>query len=442
MPSRDHSAASLIAAMAPALSLGLDFGTSGARACVLAPDDSIEAMERIDFGAWRDFEIAGIWREVLWDILARLPVGARRRLGAMAVDATSATVLACDAALMPVAPPLLYHDTRAVSEAARIARAAGADNPAASPSSGLAKVLWLQGHLGPSRADCFLNQADWLTGLLADRVGMSDYHNTLKMGFDVTRLAWPEWVGYLVDMEALPLPSVSPPGTAIGTLSRPHARDLGIPLECLIRAGTTDSIAAFLAAGVSRPGEAVTSLGSTLVLKLLSERHVESSEYGVYSHWYGDFWLAGGASNAGGGVLRREFEDEELLRLSAMMDTEVPSGLDYYPLPRPGERFPINDPNLASRMEPHPGDRGRYLKGILEGLAGIEALGYARLRDLGATPPISVASAGGGASNAAWRRLRERRLGVPVNVSTHGEAAYGAAKLARYGTDLFPWKVK
>lgn len=64
-------------------------------------------------------------------------------------------------------------------------------------------------------------------------------------------------------------------------------------------AGTTDSIAAFLAAGVDAPGQAVTSLGSTLAIKLLSETRVDDARYGVYSHRLGDSWLVGGASNTG-----------------------------------------------------------------------------------------------------------------------------------------------
>jgi D-ribulokinase len=54
-----------------------------------------------------------------------------------------------------------------------------------------------------------------------------------------------------------------------------------------------DSIAAFLAAGVETPGEAVTSLGSTLAVKLLSEARVEDAAFGVYSHRLGDGWLVG-----------------------------------------------------------------------------------------------------------------------------------------------------
>jgi sugar (pentulose or hexulose) kinase len=418
--------------------LGIDFGTSGVRACVIAPSGEIDAFERIDFGAVAADEAAGLWSEALFSVITAIPASSRRRIAALALDGTSGTVLACDEALNPTYPPLLYDDCRADAEAAAIARAGGEDSPAASASSGLAKVLWLKKRLGLERARLYLNQADWLTGLLSDRAGLSDYHNALKMGYDVEALGWPEWVEYLADVDYLP--QVVAPGSAIACVARPRARQLGLDPDCMVRAGTTDSIAAFIAAGVGEPGGAVTSLGSTLVLKLLSETRVESARYGVYSHWYGELWLAGGASNSGGRVLRQHFTDQELEALSRHIDPESDSGLDYYPLPCPGERFPYNDPAMPPRLDPRPPERQRFLQGLLEGLARVEALGYARLQELGATPLKSVASSGGGARNPVFTRIRARYLGVPVSLAQQQEAAYGSARLARDGTNLFPRK--
>ncbi|MBS1172788.1 MAG: putative sugar kinase, family, partial [Proteobacteria bacterium] len=219
--------------------------------------------------------------------------------------------------------------------------------------------------------------------------------------------------------------------------SRPRARYLGVYPGCMVHAGTTDSIAAFLAAGVNRSGDAVTSLGSTLVLKLLSDTRVESTEHGVYSHWFGNRWLAGGASNAGGAVLRQFFDDRQLAALSERIDPAVASPLDYLPLSRPGERFPVNDPALAPRLAPRPADDAEFLHGLLESLGRIEAKGYALLAGLGASPLRRVETAGGGARNPAWTRIRARLLGVAVARAAHTEAAYGAALLARDGSQRF-----
>jgi sugar (pentulose or hexulose) kinase len=415
--------------------LGLDFGTSGARACVIAPTGQIEDMARVDFGALPEHDAAATWSEVLLSLIAQIPLGMRKRLAALAVDGTSATVLACDEALNPTYPPLMYHDARATEEAAAIRRAAGAEHPAAAATSGLAKMLWLKKRLGLERARLYLNQADWLSALLSGRP-VSDYHNALKMGADLETGQWPAWVEFLADVDYLPV--LVKPGATLGLVERPRARELGLNPDCLVRAGTTDSIAAFLAAGVDRPGEAVTSLGTTLVLKLLSQTRVDDGRHGIYSHWFGDLWLAGGASNAGGGVLRQHFSDDELPALSARIDPEISSGLDYYPLPRPGERFPVNDPALPPRLEPRPAERAEFLHGLLEGLARIEALGYRRLAELGATPLVKVVSSGGGAANPVYERIRAGMLGVPVARAAEHEACYGTARLARFGTAIFP----
>jgi len=415
--------------------LGIDFGTSGARSCVVDAEGAILAEDARDFGTLAEYERAGIWREALWDLVAALPPPIRTQLSDIALDGTSGTVLACDEALAPRHPPLLYNDDRAVEEAALIAKTATPGHPAAAASSGLAKVLWLKKRLGLTGARLYLNQADWLSGLLTGRVGMCDYHNALKMGLDLDTLKWPAWVDYLADVDYLPVPVA--PGSRLATVSRPRARYLGVNPGCMVHAGTTDSIAAFLAAGVAQSGDAVTSLGSTLVLKLLSDTRVESTEHGVYSHWFGNRWLAGGASNAGGAVLRQFFDDRTLAALSETIDPTVASPLDYLPLPRAGERFPVNDPQLSPRLLPRPSDDAEFLHGLLESLARIEARGYGLLAELGASPVHRVETAGGGARNPAWTRIRQRLLGVPVARAAHTEAAYGAALLARDGQQRF-----
>ncbi len=288
--------------------------------------------------------------------------------------------------------------------------------------------MWLTQHADISDAEFFLHQADWLAALLTGTGGISDYHNALKTGYDVERLCWPDWVMDLP--HAYLLPQVVAPGTVLGTVSPVIAQHFNINPACTLHAGTTDSIAAFIASGVDEPGAAVTSLGTTLVLKLLSKRRVEDARYGVYSHRYGNLWLAGGASNAGGCVLRQHFTDRQLTELSTRIDTSSDSPLDYYPLISPGERFPVNDPKLAPCLSPNPSDEVQFLHGLLQGLSHIEAAGYARLAELGATSLSSVTTCGGGAKNLAWQKIRERLLEVPVKAAVHSEGAYGCALLA------------
>ena len=413
--------------------LGLDFGTTGARACVLDAAGAIIHEARFAYSDPAEQQAVD-WQAALSDLLAGVPPMQRSSLHAVSIDATSGTVLLADAAGRPVGPALLYSDARAQAEARSIAALVAGSHTAANAISGLSKLLWLLKHADSDKVSFACHQADWINGLLCGAFAASDYHNALKTGCDPVALAWPDW------MQSLPirplLPQVVAPGSVLAPIRSDIVRRFGLSRACVVRAGTTDSVAAFMAAGIARPGEAVTSLGSTLVLKLLSDTRVDSVDAGVYSHRYGRLWLAGGASNTGGAVLRQYFPDQQLSALSLQINPDMPSGLDYYPLIGPGERFPINDPQLAPRLSPRPADDRAFLQGLLEAIARIEALGYRKLVELGANPVERVVTMGGGARNETWRRIRELLLGVAVSTSEHGEAAFGAAGLARLGPAL------
>jgi sugar (pentulose or hexulose) kinase len=116
--------------------------------------------------------------------------------------------------------------------------------------------------------------------------------------------------------------------------------------------------------------------------------------------------------------------------MTPLLDPETFTGLNYYPLPDVGERFPVNDPAKLPLLEPLPGDSTVFFQALLEGIARIERLGYEVLRQLGAPRVTAVHTTGGGADNPAWQRLRERILGVPVRKARSGQAAYGTARLA------------
>ena len=111
----------------------------------------------------------------------------------------------------------------------------------------------------------------------------------------------------------------------------------------------------------------------------------------------------------------------------------MPTGLDYYPLPKPGERFPINDPAMQPKLSPRPPEDHMFLQGIFEGIADVEALGYRRLAELGASPLRSIRSAGGGAANDVWTAIRLSKLGVTALPSGSEHAAMGTARLAWRG---------
>ncbi|MEG4852617.1 FGGY-family carbohydrate kinase [Microcoleus sp. B5-D4] len=438
------------------LYLGIDFGTTGARSTIIDSQGTIHCETEHTFAnnGQQQPELPSVWQNALWDSIEQIPPAIRNQVRAIALDGTSSTVMLCNTDGIPVCEPILYNDARGAAVTERLRAIAPDNHTVISATSSLAKLLWLQeggleAHPTTQFSLCgtgilpvveklyFLHQADWLAFLLHGKLGISDYHNALKLGFDVDTLCYPNWLIEGIAGAATPeLPQVVAPGTPVGEVRAQVGDRFGFPRDCMICAGTTDSIAAFLASGVNLPGEAVTSLGSTLAVKLLSHTRVDDSRYGIYSHKLGDLWLVGGASNTGGAVLRHFFTDVELENYSTQIDPEQESLLDYYPLLKKGDRFPINDPNLPPRLEPRPTDSVEFLHGLLESIARIEARGYQLLQELGATPLTKVYTAGGGAKNLVWSAIRKRYLKVPVVKPIHTAAAYGSALLAKHGMQI------
>jgi sugar (pentulose or hexulose) kinase len=420
------------------LFLGIDIGTGGVRACAIDADAEIRGTAAAPLPApQRQGDAIEQEPELWWQamVMAIWKLGRVVELGRVAriaVDGTSGTLLLIDAEGRPRSVGLMYNDARAAAEAVRIAKLAPAESGAHGRSSALAKLLHLLAHGAAADVRHAVHQADWIAGRLGAQHGFSDENNALKLGYDPVTRTWPDWLDELGVPRAL-LPKVLVPGTCFTAIDPAVARSLGLAPSAEIAAGTTDGVASFIATGADQPGDAVTSLGTTLVLKQLATQPIFAADQGVYSHRLGERWLAGGASNTGGAALLAHFTAEEMDRLTAQLTPNEPTGLDYYPLPKPGERFPIADPSFAGRITPRPAESVRFFQGLLEGIASVEALAYQRLALLGAPALRRVISIGGGAKNAPWTEIRRRTLGVPVATAERTEASYGAALLALHG---------
>lgn len=423
------------------IALGIDVGTSGIRAIGIDTAGAVCLSRRVDLpGTQRSTRADGTiaeqtpddWWRGLDDLLcAAGRDGQLADVRCVAFASTSGTLLAGDGDGKPLSPALMYDDGRGQSGTAA-EQVRRWQPPAHLNTSALQRWLWLRDHLAKRCPDALpWLQADWLLHRLTGR-RVGDENNALKFGYDPVAHDWPEAL-----VEQLPpgiLPPVVSPGTAIGPIRRELLSRWGLPEDAQACAGTTDSVAAVWASDARETGDAVTSLGSTLALKLVSDRPVFDNASGVYSHCFAGRYLISGASNSGGQALRQCFSDEELAGLSDRIDPEfdpkIELGLDYWPLPGPGERFPINDPAFPPRMTPQPADRALFLSALLHGIARIERAGYARFAQLGTPAPTRVFSSGGGAKNPAWRRIRARILGLPILDGGSPEPALGAARLA------------
>lgn len=427
----DHGDRRKMALMGTTVVLGIDVGTSGVRIAAVDATLVVRAVAQVAMPAagsvgMRVQQDPSIWWHATSAALRALDL-AGLDARALAVDGTSGTILEVHDDGSPAGLASMYADRADDEHVQRVADAAPPETAALGHASPLARALRFR-----TAGARLVHQADWIAAQFSGRFDVTDENNALKTGYDPLRRAWPSWLDD-TGMDTTRLPRVVPAGTDVGLIRSSVAREFGLPDDVAIVSGTTDGCASFLASGASQPGDGVTSLGTTLTVKLLSEAPVTAPTFGVYSHRIGDQWLAGGASNTGGGVLAAHFSRDELAHLTARLRPDQPTGLDYYPLVTPGERFPVNDPHLAPRLTPRPIDDAQFLQAMLEGIAAIEGLAYATLVSLGTSPLRTVRTTGGGAVSDAWTAIRGRVLGVPMLPPASPDAAVGVARLAWRG---------
>jgi sugar (pentulose or hexulose) kinase len=424
--------------------LGIDIGTSGIRgSCIDDKTDEIcrhhIALDSQPSDGDTNEQDPNRWLPLLDELLTTISTlleqhAPGQRICAIAIDGTSSTLIACDEEGTALSPALMYNDQQSRSQAETISRLAPAESAVHGASSSLAKALNLLARYPETHHLC--HQADWLVGELSGRYDISDENNCLKLGYDSRSRSWPSWLFENNEAAVIPkrmLPEVVAPGTPIAKVKTDLVDKYRLADDCLVVAGTTDSNAAVLATGAGEPGDAVTSLGSTLVVKIFSERPIFDPEFGIYSHRIKGRWLAGGASNSGGAVLLKHFSKAQLDQMTPQLDPDHLIGLDYYPLPDKGERFPVNDSNKTSKIEPRPDSDIQFFQALLEGIASIEKDAYEKLHELGATRPGRIYTAGGGSKNPAWTAIRSQIIGTDILQAPHSEACYGSALLARSG---------
>ena len=159
----------------------------------------------------------------------------------------------------------------------------------------------------------------------------------------------------------------------------------------------TDGCASQISSGAAAPGQYNTTIGTTMVVKGVSEQLLLDPAGRIYCHRHPQgWWLPGGASNTGAECLAVEFGPDETERRSARALQHSPTRVVCYPLLGRGERFPFMRPEAAGFVLGTPRDRDELFCAYLEGVACLERLAFETLEGLGARVGDTIYSAGGG----------------------------------------------
>jgi len=482
--------------------LGIDVGTSGVRAVAASPTGSLlaeaEAPIRHDHraaGGIHEQDPNEWWRAVC--SVAQTVVGklkhehARVDLSGVAVTSTSGTLVVTDAEGRPLRPAILYDDGRGMEIAEELNRQGGARSVRLGPSFSLVKAAWVERHEPKlwERIRYVLSPADWLTGKLSGDFWISDFTNALKLGYDPETSSWTQTVN-AVEMLEFRLPMVLRPGEIAGLVSSRASGETGLPARTPVLAGATDGMASVVASGASGCGDANTTLGTTLVWKVLHDGK-PAPHAGVYWHLHpGGLWVPGAASNTGLGSVRfsaTTAESPSMLSFRGAAGLRLPKGfgpqagdqesrsapevsqsgqseiprfarndskrritspveLDrlaagYFPtpvvcymLPGEGERFPFVHPKATSFVEGSPRDAVELYAAQLQSIAFVERWGYEILESCGVKVGERIFSTGAAAKSPVLSQLLANILGKTVTLPRHPTASFGAAILAAAGT--------
>ena len=415
------------------LTIGIDLATASAR-CVVLDADTGSVVARADSALSNpERQAGGVSRQagtyapvalgLIQQVCAQLGPDAAR-VAAVSVTGTSGTVVPVDQGGEAVGAARLYDD----ASGSNVLAAAGVAG-----SSSLGRMAMVRREHPEAR---WASTADVVNAALVGHAVAADTSHWLKAGIDLLARRWPVDAMTALGLDPAgtgPLPDLVLPGTLIGTVDPEVARGVRLPHGVAVVAGMTDGCTAQLAAGAVHDGDTMGVLGTTLVLKAVSRTPIESADGAVYSHLAPDgrYW-AGGASNAGAGVLAAEFAGADLAALDQQV-ADVVAGYVRYPLSVAGERFPVADPQLPPLTDGGPRSRLDAYRALLEGVAYVERLGLERLQQLGVLPRRHVI-AGGATASPVWNRIRATVLAplVPVSVTRSASSSVGAAILAAY----------
>ena len=435
------------------LFMGIDVGTQGVRCVVSDAEGRLAAARSVPFRRLNAAETEGWYEqepqdwldaatESIRDCVARLRAGgvSPGEIRAISIDGTSGTILALDGDHRPLTRGIMYNDPRARAEAAEVHAALAAQEEKLgyrfSASFSLPRVLWIKRHLPEiyEKTAVFAHQADYVAGMLCGEYRISDYSNALKTGYDLLDCRWPEEIQAALEIDPAKLPEVIAPGAPLAKVSGRAAETLGLSEETWVTGGSTDGYASALAAGAVATGDWASIIGTTFVLKGVTERLIIDPNGSSYSHRLPDgAWLLGGASNIGGRVLNAVAEGRDFDALNAEAADRVPTGVRCYPLPGRGERFPFVDANAQPF---YIGDitGGRLYPAVMEGVAFAERFALDRMAKLGCPVGGVIRTTGGACRSALWLSIRASVLDRQLQVPEVVDAAMGSALLAASGT--------
>ena len=464
---------------AAAFTIGLDLGTSGAKALALDAAGHVLAVEEEDYPlihpkpSWAEQEPDAWWQAVC-AVCRRLlaqPALAGRSLAAVGLSGQMHGATLLDAAGQVLRPALIWADGRGDGELAafadRLAPSAILRITGSLPntSATLAKLLWLRQHEPQTLASAahLLLAKDVigyrLTGVYA--TDPSDASGTAL--YDIRRGEWSPELLAVLELDPALLPTVAPSGAVVGVVTAEAAQAAGLLAGTPIVAGGGDAACAALGVGLGERAsaagarEVLISVGTAGQVSLIADRPLIAPDGGVQTLSY----VVPGRWQVMGAILCAGHALAWLARTLAVPADEAHSShqrldclLNEAATTEPGASGLLFLPHLLGSRGPHLDStaRGAFIgltpahtpahlaRAVVEGVALALRECVETLRAMGFAPQQALV-AGAPSRHPLWRQVLADALGLPIAIgeSEHG-SALGAARLAARATIGDPYQ--
>jgi xylulokinase len=450
--------------------VGIDVGTGGTRAVIMAEDGSIAGSateEHEPFASpkmgWAEQRPENWWRAAGLAVRKALAAGKLKgeQVACVGFSGQMHGAVMLDSSDVPVRPALIWCDVRTEKQCHEINQRIGAKriieltcNPAL-PNFTVTKFLWTRENEPDNwnRVRSVMLPKDYvrfrLTGERATDV--ADASGTLML--DVARRQWSSEVLSTLEIDRALLPALHESPEICGAVSSAGSEATGLLKGTPVVAGAGDQAAGATGMGIVAPGAVSATIGTSGVVFAATDRPAldPQGRLHTFCHAVPDRWHVMGVTQAAGLSLRW-FRDQlgagnvndgrdpyERLTAEAAAVPAGSDGLLWAPYLM-GERTPYLDPNargaLVGLTASH--TRGHVIRAILEGVAFSLKDTFTIFAEMN-VPVRNIRLGGGGARSSLWRQIQADAYGHEVEIVEAEEgAAYGAAILAGVGAKIWP----
>jgi len=436
--------------------LGLDLGTSSAKAVVVGTDGQVLAQASAGYAVtsaaagYAESEPADWWSAVT--ACAREAVHAAGvRPAAIGLSGQMHGLVMASAAGEALRPALLWADSRATGAlhayrllgSGALARLA---NPLTPGMTG-PLLMWIAEHEPRTYTEArwALQPKDWLRGRLTGEVHAEPSDASASLLYDVMGDRWDREVVSALGLDAsLLAPLLPSAGAPAGQLVTGAATELGLPAGIPVAAGAADTAAAALGGGVG-PGDIQLTVGTgaQVIRPLVAPVSRADAGVNLYRSATPGGWYQMGATLSAGLSLNwvREIMNASWAELYASAGHPGRANEPIFVPHLSGERTPYSDPGLRGSWTALSlaDDRTSLLRSALEGAAF--AIGDALDALIAGQHPPCLRLAGGGTLAAGWRQLLADVLGVPLHaVDVPAASGRGAALLGAHAAGLLSFE--